>query len=62
MKKKFQNRMASIDWISNYVENEGQFEVMREQLNYNHIYTGEYFLIKEEELPEVVWLDQKKRH
>ena len=61
MKKNFQNRMAAIDWISNYVENEGQFEVLREQLNFNHIYTGTYFLEinEQEKLAEVILLNRK---
>lgn len=44
MKKIFQNRLTAIDWIAAQVENEGQFEVMREQLNFNHIYSGEWYL------------------
>ena len=61
MKKNFQNRMAAIDWISNYVENEGQFEVLREQLNFNHIYTGTYLLEinEQEKLAEVILLGRK---
>lgn len=44
MKKKFQNRIEAVDWIASYVENEGQFEVLREQLNFNFIYSGLLFL------------------
>lgn len=58
MKKKFQNRIEAVDWIANYVENEGQFEVLREQLNFNHIYSGTFYLEIDqiEELAEVVIL------
>ena len=58
MKKTFENRLEAIDWIANYVENEGQFEVLREQLNFNHIYSGKWFLDidSEEILAEVIVL------
>ena len=58
MKKKFQNHLEAIDWIAAYVDNEGQFEVLREQLNFNHIYTGYYYLKlnPEEDLAEVIVL------
>ena len=45
MKIKFQNRLKAIDWIANFVEDEGQFEILREQLNFNNIYTKTYFLV-----------------
>lgn len=52
----FQNRLEGIDWIANYVQDEGQFELLREQLTFNHIYSGEYYLEVEEEneLPDVI--------
>ena len=61
MKKQFQNRITAINWIADYVDNEGQFEVLREQLNFNFIYNGAYFLeINEQEnLAEVILLNQK---
>jgi len=40
MKKEFTTRLEAIDWIANEAENEGQFEVLREQLNFNFIYNG----------------------
>lgn len=60
MKITFKNRLAAIDWIAKHAEDEGQFEVLREQLNFNFIYTGTYFLENADHLPEVVLLDQKK--
>lgn len=57
MKKYFQNRLKAIDWIAEHAENEGQFEVLREQLQFNFIYTGTYFLELDEKPAEVVWLD-----
>jgi hypothetical protein len=51
MKIKFQNRLEAIDWIAKFVEDEGQFEILREQLNFNQIYTGIHYLnIDEKEL------------
>ena len=44
MKKSFESRIEAIDWIANKVENEGQFEVIREELNYSFIYSGTYFV------------------
>ncbi|MCB0589334.1 MAG: hypothetical protein KDD06_28870 [Phaeodactylibacter sp.] len=61
MKIRFNGRLEAIEWIANYAENEGQFEVLREQLNFNHIYEGFYFLKIEEEMGEVVSLDKNPR-
>ena len=54
----FENRLAAIEWIAAFAEDEGQFEVLREQLNFNHIYTGRFFLQIEDKksLPEVILL------
>ena len=60
MKKIFQNRLDAIEWIAGYVENEGQFELLREELNFNFIYNGTYFLELEEDLPEIVMLDKEQ--
>ena len=59
--KKFKRCLEAVDWIASNVENEGQFEVLREQLNNNFIYFGEHFLelIKAEDLLEVVTLNRK---
>lgn len=59
MKKYFENRMEAIDWIANNAEDEGQFEVLREQLNYNFIYTRHFFVITDDAQMEVVMLDIK---
>ena len=59
MKIKFDSRLEAIDWIAEHAQDEGQFEVLREQLNYNHIYSGRFFLNLEETTMEVVLLDQK---
>lgn len=56
----FNTRLEAIDWIAAQVENEGQFELLREQLNYNEIYTGELFIDMKDDLPEIALLDQNK--
>lgn len=61
MKKTFQNRLEAIDWIANFVEDEGQFEVLREQLNYNFIYHNQYFIDTDQPIAEVVLKDQSKQ-
>ena len=56
MKIRFKGRLDAVEWIADYAENEGQFEVLREQLNFNYIYEGAYFLNLEENPGEVVSL------
>jgi hypothetical protein len=59
MKINFFNRLEAIDWIAKYSEDEGQFEVLREQLTFNEIYSGSYYLILEESKMEVVLFAEK---
>ena len=63
MKKKFQNRIEAIDWIANHAENEGQFEVLREQLTFNHIYSGTFYLDlnEKDKLKEVIILNKQNK-
>ncbi len=56
MRKVFKNRLEAIDWIAKKTEDEGLFEVMREQLNYNYIYTGRYYVDTAGSTLEVVLL------
>ena len=42
MKKSFETRLEAINWIANHSKTEGQFEVLREELTFNYIYTGNY--------------------
>ena len=56
MEIKFTTRMEAIDWIAEHAESEAHFEVLREQLNYNYIYYGTYFLSTDEPIGEVVFL------
>ena len=59
-RKYFKTRLEAIDWIARNVENEGQFEVMREQLMFNEIRTGRLYIDWPEEFPEVVTIDKSK--
>jgi hypothetical protein len=60
MKVEFASRLEAIHWIAEYAEDEGHFEVLREQLNYNYIYTGNYFLNLDHPIAEVVMIDEKR--
>ena len=59
MKIKFKTRLEAIDWMAANAENEGQFEVMREQLQFNQIYTGSLFIDLDKVKGEVVMFDRK---
>jgi len=59
MKKYFENRYEAIEWIANYAKDEGKFEVLREQLMFNHLYTGKYFLDLSKKIGEVVMMKKK---
>ena len=61
MKIIFKNRLEAIDWIAEKAEDEGQFEVMREKLNFNFIYTGQLFLDSSINVDEVVFLDDENQ-
>ena len=56
MRKVFKNRLEAIDWIAENTEDEGRFEVMREQLNFNYIYTGKYYVDTAGSIQEVALL------
>ncbi len=60
MKQDFTNRIEAIDWIASISKDEGMFEVLREQLNFNFIYTGKYFLDMSEEIGQVIMLDIRR--
>ncbi len=59
MRKEFENRLDAITWIADNAGDEDQFEVLREQLNFNEIYTEEVFINFRSENAEIVWLDNK---
>lgn len=60
MKKVFKTRLEATDWIAARAENEGQFEVMREQLLFNYIYSGTYYIDTDTILEDVILLDDEK--
>lgn len=60
MKIKFDKRLDAVDWIAEYAEDEGQFEALREQLNYNFIYHQEYFLEIDDRLDEIVSFPEER--
>jgi len=62
MKIDFENRIEAIEWIASHVDDEGQFEALREELNYNYIYTGAFYLDLDKEIGEVILLDQNPKH
>lgn len=53
MKVSFKSRLEAIDWIAQNVEDEKTFESLREQLNYNFIYNGEFFVNLDSDNPEI---------
>ena len=57
MKKYFKSQMEAIQWISDNAQNEAHFEILREELIFNHIYTGEYFVHMVLLEEDVVWLN-----
>lgn len=60
MKITFETRLEAIEWIANFAEDEGQFEVLREELNFNFIYSGTYYLDLDEDVKEVVMIGHQK--
>ena len=60
MKRYFETRLEAIDWIAQNAEDEGQFEVLREQLNFNYIYNNLFFIETTKEQLEVVLLNHNK--
>ena len=62
MKKQFENHLQAIDWIADkkHAETESHFEILREELIFNHIYTGEYFIDALLSDREVAWIEKSK--
>ncbi|MDH3651783.1 MAG: hypothetical protein OEQ53_19015 [Saprospiraceae bacterium] len=56
MKKYFKSHLAGIQWISDNAQNEAHFEILREELTFNHIYTEEYFVHMVLMEKDIVWL------
>ena len=60
MKKQFESHMQAINWIADNAETESHFEILREELIFNHIYTGEYFIHSMLMDREVAWIEERK--
>jgi len=60
MRKNFNNRLDAIEWIVANAKNEGQFELMRENLTYNFIYHSRFFLNMKDCEGEVEMLKGRK--
>lgn len=60
MKITFEDRIEAIEWIADFADDEGQFEVLREKLQFNYIYYGTFFLDLEERTGEVVLLNSQR--
>jgi len=44
MQKEFANHLDGVDWIAENAKNEAHFDILLEDLNLNHIYSGEHFI------------------
>ena len=64
MKITFATQLEGIDWIANHVENETQFEILKEELLFNYIYTERFFVYLDKKMSEVlervIRLDQRE--
>lgn len=56
MKKYFKTQLEAIHWIADQAQNESHFEILREELLFNHIYTEEFFIHMVLLEKDVVWL------
>lgn len=44
MTREFNSHAEAIQWIAKNAETESHFEILKDELEFNHTYTGEYFL------------------
>jgi hypothetical protein len=58
MKKEFESHLEAIDWIADHAETESHFEILREELIFNHIYDGEYFVDWISTNREIAWIEK----
>lgn len=59
MKKYFRTHQEAIEFISDHAQNESHFEILREELLFNHIYTEMYFIHLLLLEKDVAWLSEK---
>ncbi len=57
MKKFFKTHLEAIEWISEYAQNEAHFEILREELTFNFIYTDQHFIHLALLERDIVWLE-----
>ena len=57
MKHEFQTQIEAVEWIADVAKDEAHFEILREDLLFNHIYSGLYFVIMSSVNIEVALLD-----
>ena len=55
MKKEFEDRWSAIQWLGEFAQSEEEFEILREELTFNHIYQGVYFVHARRISEVVVW-------
>ena len=53
----FDDRYEAIEWIAEFAQDEGHFEVLRERLNFNYIYSGVFYLELNETISEVILIE-----
>ncbi len=58
--KAFKTKIEAVDWIAQQVDNEGQFEVAREEMNMNFIKMGKIIVNLDAGDKEVVTFDSNK--
>ena len=56
MKKEFKDRLEAIDWMAQQAEDEARFEVWREELMFNYLYTDHYYIYSTAQTKEIVML------
>ena len=49
MKLEFNSCANAIKWIMKHARTEVDFQTLREELDFNHIFTGEYFIFTGDE-------------
>ncbi|MBK8505734.1 MAG: hypothetical protein IPL46_28170 [Saprospiraceae bacterium] len=44
MTREFNNHAEAIKWIAAFAKTESHFEILIDELEFNHTYTGEFFI------------------
>jgi len=59
MKHEFSTQIEAIDWIADNARDESHFDILREELLFNQIYTGEHFIIMSNVNIEIALFDKR---